>query len=239
MKTTDLFKWTKRAAGFALFFAIAVGCGGSNCDGNSPLDSSGTASVRAINFSGGVAEHLDFFAHGSKIADNVGWQASGPWSSVKAGTVPIASRLHTSGTSLASKDFSMSTGRRYWVLAYDGLPTLRLMATEVHTPPAGEATVILLNGDHLRGMLDIHITSGGPPTAESKELITEPGGSSGHTGMIGRTLPAGSHTIYGVKAGTLEVIWSLLVTLEAGGYYLVTPVSEGDVPYDPDLVRIE
>lgn len=239
MNTTQLLKWIKRAAGLALFFALVVGCGGSTCEGESRLDPSGMASVKVINFSGGVAEHLDFFSRDAKIGENVGWHSSGPWSSVKAGTVPVAAKLHTSGTSLASGDFDMSTGRKYWVLAYDGLPTLRLMATEVHPPPAGGATLILLNGDHLRGMLDIHITSGGPPSAESKKLTTEPGRSSGHSGMIGRTLPAGNYLVYGVKAGTLDVVWSLLVTLEAGGYYLVTPVSEGEVPYDPDLVRIE
>lgn len=240
MKTTDLFKWTKRAAGFALFLAIAVGCGGSDCDGYNSTDTSGTANVKAINVSGGAAEHLDFFAHGSKIGDNLGWHSSGPWSAVKAGKVPVLVKLHASGTTAAAWEHNMLSGKRYWLMAYDGLPTLRVMATPVNSPQAGKATIVLMNGDHLRGSLDFHITSGGPPTPSTLVLSVVWAGASSTEGMFGRSdLAPGDHVVYGVKAGTLEVVWSLLITVEAGGSYLVCPVSEGEVPYDPDLIRIE
>jgi len=238
MNKDQFFKWLKRMPGFLLVFAIMVGCGGADCSENN-LDDSGRVSIKAINISGGAAEHLDFFANGTKIADNIGWHASGPWASATAGGVTMTSRLHTSGTTAATRMFDMFSGRRYWVMAYDGLPTLRLMMTEVHMPSAAKATLVVMNGDHLRGSLDIHVTSGPPPTAGSIKLKMLGPGDSYPTSMSGMDLASGTYIVYGVKEGTLDVVWSLTVTLAAGGVYLAAPVSEGAVPYDPDLIKIE
>jgi hypothetical protein len=222
----------------AILLFACFGCLGGDCDGGGDLNESGMTTIMAVNRSLPVPGHLDFASGADFIGTNVGYNQQAPSKKIRSGSHTLSAALHGSSTVLKSLAMNFDAGRTYCLMAYDGDPSLKLMAKEISPlDDLSRSALYFMNGDHLRGTVDVYVTTGPPPASRESVLTTIPGASSS-SGSPKREVTPGTYVAFGCKEGTLEVIWSVLVEARAGKSYLVSWVSEGAVPYDPEVMEI-
>jgi hypothetical protein len=222
----------------AILLFACFGCLGGDCFGKKNVNQPGMTTILAVNRSSAVEGNLDFASGTDFLGVNVEFNQQAPKRTVPFGSRTVSVALHGSSSVLQSLTMDFGAARTYCVMAYDGDPGLKLMARDLVPPnDLSNSAIYFMNGDHLRGAVDVYVTSGTPPGSREGNVPTIPGESTSR-GSERREVTPGSYFVYGCKTGTLEVIWSVPVEARAGKSYLVSWVNEGTVSFDPEVMEI-
>ena len=145
------------------------------CGGNSGND----ATVRLVNASPGYTS-LDLYVDDSKVASSVTFGAVSDSASAKNGTVTTALTAADSTTDLLTQSRSLSSGKKYAVVAYGWEGALKsvVMSEDETEADSDKTNVSVLNTSVDAGSLDVYLTGENDDLVSATPVRTAVAGGS-------------------------------------------------------------